>query len=283
MLNALTIDVEEYFQVSAFEDRISRDAWDSLPSRVEASTRLLYDVLESRGVHGTFFFLGWIAERHPSLVREAAERGHEIACHGYDHRLVYDLTPERFAADLRRAREAIEQAAGARVRAYRAPSFSITRRNLWAFDALADEGFEVDSSVFPVVHDRYGMPGWERGLHTVADGRLIEAPLTTVKLGPLVLPCAGGGYYRLYPYTLTRGAIRQVNRRERRPAIVYLHPWEFDPDQPRMGGSLLKRWRHYNGIGRSRRRLERLLDDLPFGRLADVVGSWRRDQGRSAA
>jgi polysaccharide deacetylase family protein (PEP-CTERM system associated) len=283
MLNALTIDVEEHFQVSAFAASVRREEWDRLPSRVEASTRLLYDLLERRGVRATFFFLGWIAERHPDLVREAARRGHEIASHGHDHRLVYDLSPDEFRADLRRARTAIEQAGGVPVAGYRAPSFSITRRSLWAFRTLAEEGYGFDSSVYPIVHDRYGMPGSERGLHWVEGGRLVEAPLTTVKLGPLVLPCAGGGYYRLLPYRITRAAIRRVNRREGRPAIVYLHPWEFDPDQPRFPAGLLRNARHHVGIRRSAARLERLLGELPFGTLGEVVRRWRDGERRSAA
>lgn len=275
MLNALTIDVEEYFQVSAFAGHVRREDWDRFPSRVEHSMHLLFELLDRNDVKATFFFLGWIAERHPSLPREAAGRGHEVASHGYDHKLVYDMSPEEFRSDLDRAAEAIEKAAGTPVRAYRAPSFSITRRNLWAFTTLADAGYDYDSSVYPIVHDRYGMPGWERGLHELEEGRLTEAPATTVKLGPTVLPCGGGGYFRLYPYRLTRAALRYVNRREGRPAIVYLHPWEFDPEQPRIEAGALTRFRHYNGIRRSAGRLERLLGDLKFGTLRQVVEAWR--------
>lgn len=281
MLNALTVDVEEYFQVAAFSGHVRRQDWGQYPSRVGASTRFLLDLLDQSGVRATFFFLGWVAERHPHLVRETVSRGHEVGSHGYDHQLIYDMRPEEFRRDIERSKRVVEETAGLPVHGYRAPAFSITPRSLWAFEILAEGGYSFDSSVFPVSHDRYGIPGWERGLHFVANRRLVEAPPTTVRLGPLVLPCAGGGYFRLYPYGLTRAAIRRVNHCERRPAIVYLHPWEFDPEQPRLRGSSLSRFRHYVGLPGNAARLRRLLADFAFAPLGQVVERWRCSQQES--
>jgi len=275
VLNALTIDVEEYFQVAGFAGNVSRDDWARFPSRVETATRGLLDILAEHGVRATFFFLGWIAERHPGLVREVASRGHEIASHGYDHQLIYDMTPRDFDEDVRRAKQLIEDASGMRVRGYRAPSFSITPRSLWAFEIISGAGHEFSSSVYPVYHDRYGMPGWPRGLHDIKGCGLVEAPPTTVSFGPLVLPCAGGGYFRLYPYRLTRAALRRVNGQEGRAGVVYLHPWELDPDQPRLRGPYVSRLRHYLGLRRTAPRLRRLLSDFRFAPLGEVIAEWR--------
>lgn len=275
VLNVVSVDVEEHFQVSAFEQVVDRDDWSRLESRVEANTDRLLELFDEQRCHATFFILGWVAERHPALVRRIAAAGHEIACHGHEHRLVYDLTPEAFRSDLRRSLEAIGEAAGAPARAYRAASFSITRRSLWALDVLAEEGIEVDSSLFPVRHDRYGVPGMPRGLYrlrTPGGQRLLEVPPTTVRLAGMTLPALGGGYLRIFPEAYSRWAIRRLNDVEAQPAIVYLHPWEVDPDQPRIEGAPLRsRLRHYTGLDRMLGRLRRLLEAHSFGSIAEML------------
>jgi polysaccharide deacetylase family protein (PEP-CTERM system associated) len=274
MRNALTFDVEDYFHVENAAGCVSRQDWDRYPSRVDANTRRILDILEARGVAATFFVLGWVAERNPGLVREIARRGHEVGCHSYAHRPVSALSPDEFRRDLRLAKSIIEDALGARVYGYRAPTFSVVRRSLWALDILAEEGFEYDSSIFPIHHDRYGMPDVARFPYTVrlAGGReIVEFPMSTVLVGGQRLPFCGGGYFRLLPYPVIRGGIRRLNRRERQPAIVYLHPWEFDPDQPRMPLPRLNRFRHYVNIRTTASKLERLLNDAAFGAARDVL------------
>jgi polysaccharide deacetylase family protein (PEP-CTERM system associated) len=272
MVNALTIDLEEWFCVSNFEHAIRRADWPSLESRVEESTERILALLERRGTAATFFVLGWVAERHPRLIARLAEGGHEIACHGYHHELVYDLTPERFAADLSHALRVIEQASGARCRGYRAPSFSLRRNMDWAWRLLAEAGFRYDSSVYPVAHDRYGEPDAPRFPHAVSrDGTtLVEFPPSTLRLGARNLAVAGGGWFRLYPLALTRWAIRRINA-ERQPAVVYLHPWEFDPDQPVPAVSRRVRWRHRVGLASVPHKLDRLLDEFRFDTMARVL------------
>jgi polysaccharide deacetylase family protein (PEP-CTERM system associated) len=235
IVNAMTVDVEDYFHVSAFASVVSPSDWESYESRVERNTERLLAILEGAGVRATFFVLGWIAERFPALVQRIDRAGHELASHGYDHGLVYDKTPESFRADLRRAQTAIEQAAGVDVRGYRAPSFSITEDSLWALDVLVSEGYTFDSSIYPIRHDRYGIPSWHRHIHTIdrPGGRLWELPGSTVRHLGTNLPMGGGGYFRLLPYWWTRRGIQALNDDEQRPAIFYLHPWEIDPDQPR--------------------------------------------------
>ncbi|HKQ60682.1 MAG TPA: XrtA system polysaccharide deacetylase [Candidatus Polarisedimenticolaceae bacterium] len=274
MLNAISVDVEEHFQVSAFEGAIPRDDWASQPSRVEANTERLLELFAAAGVQATFFVLGWLAERRPKLVARLAEQGHEIACHGYSHHLVYRQRPEEFREETLRARRILQDASGQPVRGYRAASFSIGRANLWALDVLAEAGFDYDSSLFPVIHDRYGMPGAPRQIHRVttpAGRTLVEVPPSTLAFGPATFPVAGGGYLRIYPQALTRWAIRRLNRRERMPAIVYLHPWELDPDQPRLQGPLSSRLRHYTGLSRFEAKLRRLLSEFRFGSMAQVI------------
>lgn len=273
MLNALTVDVEDYFQVSAFDGIVPRSQWDGLERRVAANTRRLLDLFEAAGVRATFFVLGWVSEREPELVRAIAGRGHEIASHGYGHRLLYEQNARTFAEDLRRARQSIEDASGRAVLGYRAPSFSITPASQWALDVLAEQGYAYDASVYPIRHDRYGLPGAARHPYVEhrAGRRLVEAPGTTVQVGRLVLPAAGGGYFRLYPYALTRWAIRRVNARDRQPAIVYIHPWEVDPNQPRVRVGLATRLRHYVNLRRTEPRLRQLLKDFRFAPLADVL------------
>ncbi len=274
MINAMTVDVEDYFQVSGFENRIARSTWPTFESRVVANTQRLLEIFERRQVRATFFVLGWVAEHFPSLVAEIRSAGHELASHGYGHQLVYSISPEEFRTDLRRAREAIEAAAGGgRVVGYRAPSFSITNASLWALDVLLQEGYEFDASVYPIRHDRYGIPGWPRHPHRVvrAHGAIWEVPGSTTRLAGTNLPIAGGGYFRLLPYIWTRRGIHQLNMIEKRPAIFYLHPWEIDPAQPRLAASGLTRVRHYTNLDKTEERLRRLLDDFQFGTVSDVL------------
>ncbi len=271
--NALTIDVEDYYHVSAFDAPGRRERWPGFESRVCASTMRVLDLCAAASVRATFFVLGWVAERHPALVRLIAEAGHEVASHGYGHQLVYDLSPAAFRADLRRAQAAIEDAAGVRVAGYRAPSFSITRRSLWALDILAEEGYRFDSSVFPIVRDRYGLPGSPRHAHVrqTAAGPITEIPPSTIRWGRVTVPVAGGGYFRLYPFDWTRRAVRRLNADEGQPAVVYLHPWELDPEQPRQQGSLLSRFRHYVNLDRTESRLRELLATFAFGPITEAV------------
>lgn len=268
LLNAFTVDVEDYFQVSAFDGVLAREDWASQPLRVEDSTRRLMDLLDEFEVRATFFLLGWIAEQRPGLVREIAQRGHEIGAHGYDHRLVYDLQPDEFREDLRRTCALIEEACGRRPRVYRAPSFSFTRASLWALDVLAEEGFVLDSSIFPVRHDRYGIPGFARDPFVWPEPSrrgLIEFPMTTWRKLGMTLPTGGGGYFRLLP-RLVHWGIEQANRRGV-PAVFYVHPWELDPDQPRFRVGLRTRFRHYVGLRRTEARLRLLLKRHRFGTI----------------
>jgi polysaccharide deacetylase family protein (PEP-CTERM system associated) len=272
--NALTIDVEEYFQVSAFEDVVDRDGWASRESRVEASTDLLLDLLGRAGARATFFVLGWIAERHPDLVRRIRDAGHEIASHGWDHRRVDALDAATFREDLRRAGAAIAGAAGVEVEGYRAPSFSVSRATPWAHAVLAEEGFRYSSSVFPVRHDRYGVPDFPR--HPVRlrfpDGRAVwEFPLTTWRVWGTNLPAAGGGWLRALPPFVVHRGIARANA-DGWPAVVYLHPWELDPGQPEVPGARrLARFRHRLNLGRTRARLEGLLDRFAFVPMAEAL------------
>jgi polysaccharide deacetylase family protein (PEP-CTERM system associated) len=273
VLNAMTIDVEDYFHVSAFAGIVSPSDWDRYESRVCMNTERLLDVLERAGVHATFFVLGWVAERFPKLVRRIHDAGHELASHSYDHGLVYDKSPDAFRADLRRAKAAIEQAAGVAVDGYRAPSYSITERSLWALDVLVDEGYRYDSSIYPIRHDRYGIPSWNRHIHRVgrAGGGIWELPGSTVRRLGTNLPIGGGGYFRLLPYAWTRSGIARVNTSEGRPAIFYLHPWEIDPDQPRVNAGATSKFRHYYNLRETERRLWRLLSDFRFGTISQVL------------
>lgn len=273
VINAMSVDVEDYFQVSAFDEAVSRDRWDSFESRVTANTERVLATLARRSTRATFFVLGWVAERYPSLVRKIAGYGHEIASHGYDHRLVFDLTPEEFRADLRRASAAIESAAGVRVRGYRAPSFSITERSLWALDVLIEEGYTYDASIFPIHHDRYGLPSAPRHIHTItrSAGTLWEVPGSTTRVSGMNLPIAGGGYFRLLPYGWTRLGIARVNRLERQPVVFYIHPWELDPEQPRLPASQLTRLRHYRNLSETVPRLERLLGEFRFDSIGSIL------------
>jgi polysaccharide deacetylase family protein (PEP-CTERM system associated) len=283
-LHALSVDLEEHFQVANFDDLIERTRWDEEPSRVSDSAHRLLDAFEEHGRHATFFVLGWVAERRPALVREIAARGHEIACHGYGHELVYEIGPERFREDLKRARAAIEDATGVRVEGYRAPSFSITARSLWALDILAEEGFRFDSSIFPVRHYRYGIPDFDQRpvelqLHNGLTIR--EFPLTTLDVGPVRLPLAGGAYLRFLPPSIFRWGLRQLAGRSE-PSVLYLHPWEIDADQPRLPTGWRVRVNHYHNLHRTLDRVRALLDRYafePVGRVLERLA----EQGRLPA
>jgi polysaccharide deacetylase family protein (PEP-CTERM system associated) len=274
MLNAFSVDVEDYFQVVSFEKAIPRDAWERLPARVEANTRRLLDLCGEHSVYGTFFVLGWVAERWPRLVREIAAGGHELATHGQDHRRVTTLTPAEFRADVRRSKATIEQIAGQEVIGYRAPNYSIVRETMWAMDVLIEEGFRYDSSIFPIRHDRYGIPdfprfpGRVRGTNGTA---LHEFPISTVRLAGINFPFTGGGYLRHFPLSVARWGLKRVNG-EGLPAIVYIHPWEIDPAQPRQAVSWLTRLRHYRNLDVAEGRLGRLFAEFPFAPVRQVLG-----------
>jgi polysaccharide deacetylase family protein (PEP-CTERM system associated) len=270
--NALTVDVEDYFHVSALAGAIPRESWDSRESRVEGNVRTLMAIFDEAGATGTFFVLGWVAERYPHLIREIAERGHEIACHGYSHQLVYEQSRDQFHAETVRAKSVLEDITGSAVLGYRAASYSIVRRSLWALDTLVELGFAYDSSIFPVRHDRYGIPDAERQPHrlsTPGGGEIVEWPLSTARVLSFNLPVCGGGYFRIFPYWLTRWGLRSINQREARPFIFYLHPWEIDPGQPRVRAGRLSRFRHYTNLDKCEKRLGRLLRDFKFGRVRD--------------
>ena len=276
LTNALTVDVEDYFHVSAFSKYIERNHWDHYSCRVEANTRVLLEMFGQAGVRSTFFVLGWVAERYPGLVREIAAGGHEIACHGYSHELVYRQTPAVFRDESRRSKEILEDIVQRPVRGYRAASYSIIAESTWALDTLAELGFEYDSSIFPVHHDRYGMPDAKREPHvlkTPAGHSLVEFPLSTFQIGSYRLPISGGGYFRLFPYGFTRYALRRINAKDQLPFIFYLHPWEIDPQQPRIRASLLSRFRHYQNLDRCQQRLARLLGDFTFDTVEQVLAN----------
>ncbi len=273
--NAMTVDVEDYFQVSAFADSIRPEDWSGHALRVENNTHRLLDLFDQHQVRCTFFVLGWVAERTPSLIAEIHKRGHEVACHGYSHQLVYNQTPELFREETLRAKNILEDTISQPVRGYRAASYSITRRSMWALDILAEAGFDYDSSIFPVRHDRYGIPDspeFPHRLTTPAGHQLIEFPLSTAKIFGYKLPIAGGGYFRLYPYWLSRSGLRQINKRQQ-PFIFYLHPWEIDPEQPRIEAGWLSRFRHYNNLHKCESRLTQLVSEFRFTTVADVLAS----------
>ncbi len=275
MRNALSVDVEDWFQVGAFEKVIARDDWDDLPRRVEQNTHRVLEMFERAGVKGTFFTLGWVAARHPRLIRRIADLGHEVASHGWDHRRVFTLDAARFRADLDRAREAIEQAGGQAVTGYRAPSFSIDARTPWAHAVLADAGYAYSSSVAPLRHDHYGWPESPRfAWRPIAGSDLVELPVTTVTVAGRRLAAGGGGFFRLLPYAFSNWAVARTNRAERRPAIFYFHPWEIDPDQPRVAGAALKsKLRHYSNLSAMQGKLMRLLADHRWGRTDAVAAA----------
>jgi polysaccharide deacetylase family protein (PEP-CTERM system associated) len=275
IVNAFSVDLEDYFMVTAFSRSVKFEEWGRFEERVEVGTRKLLDILDRHGVRATFFVLGWIAERRADLVREIRDAGHEIASHGYNHRMILDMSKGEFRADVRRSKAILEDAIGGRVHGYRAPSYSITGKTLWALGILEEEGFSYDSSIFPIRHDRYGYPGFSRFPVKVTGrgnaGGIREIPLSTIRIGGQNVPVAGGGYFRLYPVEVTVWAIRRINELEKRPAVFYIHPWELDPGQPRMPAGRLTQLRHRLNIGTTERKLGTLLERFRFGPVSDLV------------
>ena len=281
--NALTIDVEDYFQVSAMAPYIRRDEWDTRECRVERNVDRILAMLEQHGTRATFFTLGWIAERYPQLVRRIVAGGHELASHGYGHERVSDLSREAFVQDITRAKGVLEDLGGVVVQGYRAPSFSIGTGNLWALDLLAQTGHRYSSSIYPIKHDHYGMPDSPRFAYMLASG-LLEVPVTTVRLMNRNLPSSGGGYFRLMPYSLSRWLLRRVNQQDGEAAVFYFHPWEIDGAQPRVVGINAKtRFRHYVNIPRMEGRLQQLLSDFRWGRMDDIFLPQAARLNRAAA
>ncbi|MEW6415612.1 MAG: XrtA system polysaccharide deacetylase [Pseudomonadota bacterium] len=270
--NAMSIDVEDYFQVSAFAPHIRREDWDRLPCRVERNVDVILGLLDEAGARATFFTLGWIAERYPQVVRRIVDNGHELASHGYGHQRASDLTPAQFRADITRAKSILEDRGGVAVRGYRAPSFSINRRNWWAVEELENAGYVYSSSIYPVKHDHYGMPDAPRFPHRPnGEGGILELPPTTVPLFGRNLPAAGGGWFRLLPYRVSRWMLERVNTEERAPCMFYFHPWEVDPGQPvQRGISARTRFRHYVNLQRMQGRLRQLLKDFEWDRVDRV-------------
>lgn len=268
--NALTVDVEDYFQVSALAPHIPRSSWEDQPCRVERNVERILALLADAGAQATFFTLGWIAERYPGVVRAIAEAGHEVASHGFAHRRATEQSREDFCRDIRRAKAILENLAGVEVKGYRAPSFSIGKANPWAFECIAEAGYRYSSSVYPVRHDHYGLPDAPRFAYRPHEA-LLEIPISTARLGAVNVPAGGGGYFRLFPYALSRSLIRRVNREDRQAAVFYFHPWELDPGQPRIAGTRLKtRFRHYLNLHRAEGRLRRLLADFRWARLDHI-------------
>jgi len=272
--NAFTIDVEDYFQVESLSHVIGREQWSTMEYRCEQNVARLLELLARRNVRGTFFILGWIADRSPQLVRDIARAGHEIACHGWSHRLIYRQSPEEFRQETARSKSLLEDLIGAPVHGYRAASFSITRRSLWALDTLLDLGFTYDSSIFPIRHANYGIPDAALAPNVVSapSGRsILEFPMSVAQFGALRLPVSGGGYFRIFPYWLTRHSLARINQREGRPFVFYLHPWEIDPGQPRVPAGLVSRLRHYTNLSKCAQRLERLLGEFAFAPMIEVL------------
>ena len=281
MQNALSVDVEDWFQVGAFETVIDRKDWDSLECRVERNTDAVLALFDEADIKGTFFALAWVAERYPLLIRRIVDAGHEIGSHGYGHDRVFTFTPDQFAADLLRSRKLIEDAAGVAVTGYRAPSFSIDQRTPWAHEILAEHGYTYSSSVAPVKHDHYGWAEAPRfAFRPVPGSNFLEIPVTTAQLGPKRLAAGGGGFFRLLPYAFSRWAIRQVNVDEQRPAVIYFHPWEIDPDQPRVANAPIKsKLRHYTKLDVMADKLRRLQREFRWDRLDNIVA---REKARLA-
>jgi polysaccharide deacetylase family protein (PEP-CTERM system associated) len=279
IVNAMTVDVEDYFQVQALTAHFPKSLWDTQSARVERNTDRVLSLFADFGVKATFFTLGWVAERYKSLILRIRKEGHELASHGYDHTRADQQDYKAFRDDIRRSKQILEDASGARVRGYRAATFSIGRGNLWAFEVLGDEGYVYSSSIYPIRHDNYGMPEAPRfPFRPLANSNFVEVPISTLRLASRNFPCGGGGYFRLLPYVCSKWSISLLNLHEDRPSVFYLHPWELDPDQPRPRGLSGKtRVRHYLNLNRTERRLARLLEDFRWGRMDDLFV----DSGRS--
>jgi polysaccharide deacetylase family protein (PEP-CTERM system associated) len=273
-INAFTVEVEDYFHVAALSSAITRESWPTHESRVERNTERLLALLAERGVRGTFFVLGWVAERTPGLVRRIAASGHEIACHGFSHQLIYQQAREEFREETVRAKRLLEDLIGEAVLGYRAASFSVTRDSLWALDTLIDAGFLYDSSIFPIRHDRYGLPGAapEPNRLSAPSGRtLVEFPMSAARFLGVQVPVSGGGYFRILPFWVTKSGLKQINERRGLPFTFYLHPWELDPGQPRFKVSALSRFRHYTNLARCEDRLRRLLREFEFTSMREAL------------
>jgi polysaccharide deacetylase family protein (PEP-CTERM system associated) len=274
MINAMTVDVEDYYQVSAFAKQVPKEAWERYESRVERNTHRILEIFDQEGIKGTFFVLGWVAERHPELIKEIANQDHEVACHGYSHDLIYQQTPEKFYEETARSKKVLEDLVGDQIKGYRAASYSITKQSLWALDILCELGFVYDSSIFPILHDRYGIPGAQIVPHlykTEKENRIIEYPLSTVGVYRKRFPISGGGYFRLFPYWLSRAGLKRVNKHDKVPFIFYMHPWEIDWEQPRIKSSKLSEFRHYNNIDKFEMRLQKLISDFRFSTVSHVL------------
>jgi polysaccharide deacetylase family protein (PEP-CTERM system associated) len=271
--NALTIDIEDYYMVSAFVDVVKFEDWHRYESHIEKNTYRILDLLDEHRVKATFFVLGWVAEHYPEIVRDIYSSGHEVACHGYNHRLIYDLTPEEFREDIRRAKDILEDITGMPIMGYRAASYSVVKKTLWALDILIEEGFLYDSSIFPIHHDRYGFPEAERFPHIIKrrNGTLYEFPLSTYRIFRQNIPVAGGGYFRLLPLWITKTAIKRINEHEKKPVIFYLHPWEIDTYQPRLNGRWLSQIRHYINLKSTMPKLKTLLSEFRFKPLSEFL------------
>jgi polysaccharide deacetylase family protein (PEP-CTERM system associated) len=269
-VNYLTIDVEDYYQVAAFEKVIHPSMWESFPSRVEQNTTRILDLFDTHGVKGTFFVVGWTAERFPGLVKDIVARGHEIGCHSYLHQKIYNQTPEEFRQDTKKSKDILEQVSGRAVVGYRAPTYSITKKSLWALDILQELGFKWDSSIFPTIHDNYGIPDAPRFAYKLPDHDMIEYPISTALFLGRRIPVAGGGYFRIFPYWFTKMALARINEVEQQPFIFYLHPWEVDPGQPKIAYAGWKsNFRHYRNLDQTKERLGRLLRDFSFRPISD--------------
>jgi polysaccharide deacetylase family protein (PEP-CTERM system associated) len=271
-MNAMTVDVEDYFQVSAFEPYIDKKQWDNLPHRVQQNTHKILDLFGDKQIKATFFTLGWVAERYPDLVHRIVKEGHELACHGYEHIRVTEQTPEQFRADISKSKQLLEDMGGVEVKGYRAASYSICKKNLWALDILNEQGFKYSSSIYPVKHDLYGIPDAPRFMYEpIAGSAFKEIPITTLRFREKNLPCGGGGFFRFYPYAFSKWAFNRVNHKENQPGLFYFHPWEIDPEQPRQQGLSLKaKTRHYLNLNRMENRIKLLCDDFNWNTMEHV-------------
>src|SRR5262245_5514883 len=279
--NALTVDVEDYFHVTAFAHAIPRERWDSYPARVERNTKRLLEIFANEGVYATFFVFGWVAQKFPQLVREIVRAGHQLRCHGYGHQVIYNGSDADFSCDVRKAKGLLEDLCGIPVKSYRAPSYSITARSLWALEILGEQGFEYDSSIFPILHDNYGIASAPRFPHLeiLRNGcRIKEFPPSTIRLFGCNFPVGGGGYLRLVPFSVTAWAIGRINQLERQPAMVYLHPWEIDPDQPRIPASWPSKFRHYQNLASTEGKITRLLREFSFAPMEEVLNGRELDE-----
>lgn len=272
MTNAITIDVEDYFMVSAFAGEVKFEDWHAFECRVERNTKKILDMLDRLDIRATFFILGWVAENYPQLVKDICNRGHEIGSHGYAHRIIYHLSPREFAEDTKKSRKLLEDITGDAIKGYRAASYSITKKSMWALDILIEEGFTYDSSIFPIYHDRYGIPEACRFQHIIQrkGGSLLEIPPSTIRSLGKNIPVAGGGYLRLLPLNFVKRSIAAINNKEKQPAIIYFHPWEFDPEQPKVKSSLITHLRHHVNIDKTQAKVEKLLKTFNFGPVRDV-------------